>query len=228
MEEDDLVANPLAWFEKRGRYKTLEIAGQHIHLALSTVDDLGTALRAFSDGRSSDMEEAIRCLFTKEEEVDRLRRATLEELARSRLTTAYREDLGQLVRSLDEFADEIKDAARCLKVLDGAKLPREIMDQLLSVYKDLAEGARVLRECIEALSTNPSDVRVKSERLYRLESQIDDARSYTETLFQKAGRQLEPGILAIVHDFLGFVEQAGHACAHTADHLRVIAASTLS
>jgi uncharacterized protein Yka (UPF0111/DUF47 family) len=228
MEEDDLAANPLAWFEKRGRYKTLEIAEQHIHLALSTVDDLGIALRAFSDGRSSDLEEAIRCLFTKEEEVDRLRRATFEELARSRLTIVSQEDLGQLVSSLDEFADQIKDAARCLKVLNGGPLPREIMVQLLSIYKDLTGIARVLRECIEALNTNPSDVKVKSERLYHLESQIDDKHSQTETLFQKAGRQLEPGILTIVHDFLGFVEQAGHTCAHTADHLRVIAASTLS
>ena len=117
----------LLWFEKRRRSKTLVLAQQQIVLAMDTASELDTAMMAFSDGRKTDMEDAIQRLFSKEVEIDDLRRATLEELSSTELPNVYREDLKRLVNHLDEFADQIKDSARSLKVLTFAtQIPRDI------------------------------------------------------------------------------------------------------
>ena len=217
----------LLWFEKRRKSKTLDLAQQQITLALSTVEDLNTAMRAWSEDRTSDVENIIQHLLTKEEEIDRLRRAIFEELTRSRLPIVYREDLKRLVSYIDRFADQIKDSARCLKILGGSKLPCEIIDQCLMTSQSLVDCVRVLGSCIETLGLSPTDVRGMAERVCFFEGSTDDEYLNAKKLLISHGKDLEPTILVIFWDLLGFMEQAAHTCARTADHLRVLAASEM-
>ena len=215
----------LLWFEKRRKSKTLNLAQQQITLSMSTVGELDAALRALSEGGRVEMENAIERLFTQEEEIDKLRKATLEELAKSELPNTYREDLKRLVGHLDKFADQVKDSARCLKVLRWPSFPREIMNQYLKMSQDLADGVKVLGDCIETLGINPAEVKEKADRVDHYEGSIDDEYLKTKMLFIKYSKELEPATLMALRDLLDFMEQAADTCVRTADYLRTLAAS---
>jgi len=217
----------LLWFEKRRRSKTLSLAQQQIALAMSTVEELDTAIRAFSDGKPDEMENAITRLFADEVELDKLRRAVLEELADKKLPTTYREDLKRLIHHMDEFADQVKDSARSLKILGWPQFPKEIMTQYLKVSEDLVAAVRMLGDCMEALGTLPVQVEELAERVDFHEGRVDEEYLKTKMLFMKYGVELDPAILMALRELLDFMEQASDTCARTADYIRTLAASEI-
>ncbi len=218
--------NLLLWFEKRRKTKTLSLAQQQITQAMSTVEELDAAVKCFSEGNKTDMNSAIDRLFSREVEIDGLRRATLEDLSNSELPDVYREDLKRLVNDLDEFADQVKDSARSLKVLSEAeKVPKPIMAKYLEMSKNLVESIRSLRACIETLGTSPEGVKVQAERVGRFEEAIDGEYLEAKMLFVKHGGELEATTLLAMRDLLDYMERASDTCARTADYLRTLAAT---
>lgn len=218
----------LLWFEKRKKSKTLNLAQEQITLAMSTVGELDTALKAYSIGKQSDMENAIQHLFSREEEIDNLRRAILEELSSSELPNIYREDLKRLVNLLDEFADQVKDSARSLKVLSRTEeIPSEIISHYLKMSQDLVDSVRALGECIETLGIIPADVKVKANVVDGYEDSIDQEYLNTKILLINYSRKLETVTLMTLRDLLDYLEQASDTCARTADYLRTLAANEL-
>jgi uncharacterized protein Yka (UPF0111/DUF47 family) len=99
----------LGWFEKRRVSRTLNLAQQQISQAISTVSELEDAVESFSKGNKEDVEASIQRLFSKEVEIDNLRRLVLAELTKGELSPKYRADLKALVEHLDTMADRIKD-----------------------------------------------------------------------------------------------------------------------
>jgi len=191
---------------------------------MDTANELEVAVTAFSDGRKADMEDAIQRLFLKEVEIDNLRRATLEELSSTELPNVYREDLKRLVNHLDEFADQIKDSARSLKVLAfAAEIPRDILDGYLKMSHNLVETVNALGDCIEVLGTIPAEVRAKAERVDHFEDLIDQQYLETKMLFMKHGGELDAATLLSLRDLLDYIERASDTCARTADYLRTLA-----
>lgn len=217
----------LLWFEKRRKSKTLSLAQQQIALAMSTVGELDTAIRAFSDGKRDEMENAITGLFTDEVELDKLRRVVLEELVDNKLPATYREDLKRLIHHLDEFADQVKDSARSLKILGWPQFPKEIMAQYLKMSGDLVDAVKMLGDCMEALGTIPFQVEEMAERVDFHEGRVDEEYLKTKMLFMKYRRELDPATLMVLRDLLDFMEQASDTCARTADYLRTLAASEI-
>ncbi len=218
----------LLWFEKRKKSKTLNLAQEQITLAMSTVRDFDVALKAFTNGKNSEMESAIQSLFAREDKIDNLRRATLEELSSSELPETYRQDLRRLVNLLDEFADQIKDSARSLKVLVGAQeIPSEIMGSYMTMSQTIVNSVGALDDCIETLGIIPSDVKAKAERVDRYENEVDDEYLNTKMLLIRYGRELEPVTLIILRDLLDYLEGASDTCARTADYIRTLAATEI-
>jgi predicted phosphate transport protein (TIGR00153 family) len=217
----------LLWMEKRKRSRTLNLAQQQISLAMSTVGELDAAIKFFSENKHVEMDDAIKRLFEQEKEIDLLRRQVLEELAKRELPSIYREDLKRLVGYLDEFADQVKDSARGLKVAGWPMFPKEIMDQYLLISRNLVDGVRVLGDCIEAPGVNPAEVRLRAEKVCHFEDAIDEGYLNTKILFLKYGDELEAVTLVALRDLLDYMEQASDTCARTADYLRVLAASEL-
>jgi len=217
----------LVWFERRRRSKTLNLAQQMISLAMSTVVDLDSALKAFSEGRRTEMEDAIKQLFAREDKIDELRRTILGELTKQELPNNYREDLKELVRYLDHLADQVKDSARSLKVLGWPAFPKEIAEQYIKISENLVQGVKLLGECIEGLGIAPSLVKEKAEQVLLYEDRIDQDYLETKILFIKYRKELQPGILMGLRDLLDSMEQSADVCVRTADYIRMLAASEM-
>ncbi len=218
----------LAWFEKRRRSKTLNLAQQHIVLAVETVEELNRALTAFSNKEDSAFEASFNRLFKEEVEIDDLRRTIMEELSIGELPPRFREDLKGLVSHLDEMADMVKDSARSVKVLKEVKVPNEIMNSYSKIGIELVKSVQALRTGIEALGTGIENVRAETAKVDESEALIDDEYLRAKILIVKKGRELEAADIMAMRDLIEFLEQASDNIARTADYIRILAAEELT
>jgi predicted phosphate transport protein (TIGR00153 family) len=213
-----------AWFEKRRRTKALDLAQEQITKALDTVTFLNQAMRYTMEGKEKDAEQQIQNLFVEEEEVDRLRTDVFKELSKgAALFADYREDLLHLVKRLDTLADHVKDAARCMEMLQSVRLPEEMYQKTEHMTSLLVDCAQALRLCIEKISVAPREAIAGAEKVEEIEHNIDQDYLKIKASFIKYGPQMNPGAMVIFDDLIEFVEQAADQCADTADYIVILA-----
>src|SRR4030066_2322108 len=130
------------WFEKRRRTKGLELAHEQITKAFDTVTLLHKAMQSFAVGDLKEADKHIENLFMAEEEGDKLRTNVFKELSKgAALVADYREDLLHLVKRLDTLADHTKDAARCVRMLGEAEIPKKFFQKAVFMTGELVATA---------------------------------------------------------------------------------------
>jgi predicted phosphate transport protein (TIGR00153 family) len=213
----------LGWFEQRRRSKTLNLAQQHIILAVETVEELSRALTAFSKKEYAMVDSSINRLFSEEVQIDDLRRTIMEELSKGELPEKYREDLKGLVNHLDEMADMIKDSARNVEILQEVKVPAEVVDSYRKIGVTLVRSVRALQASIEALEKGRDEVISVSEEVDKCESEIDGEYLTTKVLILQNGRRFNAAETMAMRDLLEFLEQASDLIVRTANYVRILA-----
>lgn len=211
------------WFEKRRRTKGLELAHEQITKAFDTVILLHKATKSFAEGNMKEAKKHIENLFTAEEEVDKLRTNVFTELSKgAALVADYREDLLHLVKRLDTLADHTKDAARCLQMLEEARIPEELNGKTVLMTAKLVETAQTLRTSIEKITASPTEAIAEAKKVEDIEHQLDQEYLKTKGLFVKYGSVVNCGAMVIFDDLIEFIEQAADMCADTADYIVVL------
>jgi predicted phosphate transport protein (TIGR00153 family) len=222
-DEDDLEKRSYTWFEKRRRTKALDLAQEQITKALDTVNLLHQAIKYISEGKENEAKKRIEHLFKEEEEIDKLRTNVFKELSKgAALLSDYREDLLHLVKRLDTLADHVKDAARCLAMLESAHIPRELWENAVVLMSKLSECANELRGSIEKISMNPNAAIEGADRVEEIEHELDDIYFKIKSSFVKYGEKMNCGAMVIFDDFIEFIEHAADMCADTADYIIVL------
>jgi predicted phosphate transport protein (TIGR00153 family) len=211
------------WFEKRRKTKGLELAHEQISKAFETVTWLHKATKSFSEGNFAEAKQHIQNLYKAEEEVDKLRTEVFMELSKGiALVADYREDLLHVVKRLDTMADHTKDAARCLEMLAGAKIPNELCEKTVFMTSKLVETAQTLRNSIEKIATNPAEAIEKAKKVGEIEHILDQEYLRAKSLFVKYGTEIDCGTMVIFDDLIEFLEAAADMCADTADYILVL------
>lgn len=209
-----------AWFEKRRKTKALELAQQQIIKALDTATLLHQAVQSLAQGTKKDLDQHVHHLFQTEEEVDKLRREVFKEMSKhTALTADYREDILHLVKRLDTLADHVKDAARCLEILQETQIPQELTQRVLDMTSALVEGTSALRASIEKISSAPTEAIKSSTKVEEIENKIDKEYIGIKKLLGKYGNQMNLGAIIIFDDLIEFIEKAADMCADTADYI---------
>lgn len=214
----------LGWFEKRLKSKTLGIAHKQISKAFDTVTELRGAVEAASRADRAATERSINRLFSREEEVDQLRRALFRELAKVDLEYRDREDIMHVVERLDSLADNVKDSARSIKLLIEVEVPQEIWDSYVKMARDLVECAGALKESIDLLDEDIANAGKAAEQVEVVEDRIDLEYQNLRSLLMKYSRSVDPATLMILKDLADFIETAADTCADTADYVKILAA----
>jgi len=215
----------LPWFEKRRKSKTLILAQQQMMKAIDTVNILERALATYCEGNREEAEQHVEKLFREEAEIDNLRRMVFEELTKGELPTKYREDLKSLVGRLDRLADNVKDAARNIKILAKAKVtvPNEILNRNLQIVRNLVECTRYLNMSIEALGSDPAKAKELTTKVDAYEGLIDEEVLDLRVLFIGMAKEVNAPTLMILRDLVEAMEQASDMCDDTADYVRTLA-----
>jgi len=218
-----MAKKSFAWFEKRRRMDVLNLAEEQIRKALDTVTLLHKAIKSVSDENKEAAQASLQELLKEEEEVDTLRRSVFREMMNVALSAEFREDIINLVNSLDAMADQIKDSARSVMVLLETKVPSELWDMNVRIAGALVESATVLRGSIEELGENPVKAQQLAERVDQIESGIDKNYLESKKLFIRYSREVDAGTLLLLNDLVEFMEKASDIFADTADYLSLLA-----
>jgi len=219
-EVKTLEKGSYTWFEKRRRTKALDLAQEQIVKALDTVTLLKQAAQSLAQGNKKEAKQRIQYLFRTEEEVDKLRTEVFKELSKgAALLADYREDLLHLVKRLDTLADHVKDAARCMEMLEDIRLPQELIESTVHMTSTLVDCASALRVSIEKITVAPEEAIEGSRKVEEIEHKIDEDYLKTKKLLIKYGEKTNAGIIVIFNDLIGFIEQAADMCADTADYI---------
>lgn len=215
-----------AWFEKHRRTKLLELAQEQITTALDTVTLLNQAMQKISKAKVNDAIEHVEKLFKVEEEIDHLRTEIFKELSKgAALFADYREDLLHLVKRLDTFADHVKDAARCIKMLGDSHIPDELWEKAVHITSTLVDCATALRSSIENISAKPIEAMKGAKKVEEIEALIDKEYLATKSLFIKYAEEMNCGALIIFDSMIEFLEEAADMCADTADYIVTLASA---
>jgi len=219
-----LESKSYAWFERRRRTKALDLAQEQITKALDTVTLLNYAMQKMVENRKREAMQHIDNIFKVEKEVDRLRTEVFKELSKGvALFAEYREDLMHLVKRLDTLADHVKDAGRCIKMLEEAKIPKELWENTARTTALLVDCAQALRGSIEKIVVDPSGAINGAKKVEEIEKKIDDEYLKTKALFIKYGNEMDSGSMVIFDDLIEFIEHAADMCADTADYIVILA-----
>lgn len=212
------------WFERRRRDRALELAQEQITKALDTVTLLNQMMQKMAENDEAEALRHIELIFTVESEVDRLRTEVFKELSKGvALFAEYREDIMHLVKRLDTLADHVKDAARCVKMLEGVKVPVELWKTAAQMTKILVDCAQALRESIEKITADPPGAVKGAKLVEEIEKKLDEEYLKAKALFIKHGKMMDGGAIIIFDDLVEFIEHAADMCADTADYIVVLA-----
>jgi predicted phosphate transport protein (TIGR00153 family) len=221
-----LAKKSYAWFERHRRTKLLDLAQEQITTALDTVTLLHKAMQQIAKAKVKDAAVTVEKLFKVEEEIDHLRTEVFKELSKgAALFADYREDLLHLVKRLDTFADHVKDAARCIKMLGDAQIPDELWEKTVHITSTLVDCATALRSSIQNISANPAEALKGAKKVEEIEAGIDKEYLATKSLFIKYAEQMNSGALVIFDDMVEFLEEAADMCADTADYIVTLASA---
>jgi predicted phosphate transport protein (TIGR00153 family) len=219
-----LESKSYAWFERRRRTKALDLAQEQITKALDTVTLLNLGMQKMAENNRKEAMQHIENIFKVEKEVDRLRTEVFKELSKGvALFAEYREDLMHLVKRLDTLADHVKDAGRCIKMLEDAKIPKELWENTAHTTALLVDCAQALRGSIEKIAVDPSAAINGAKKVEEIEKKIDDDYLKTKVLFIKYGKEMDSGSMVIFDDLVEFIEHAADMCADTADYIVILA-----
>ncbi|MEM3442573.1 MAG: DUF47 family protein, partial [Candidatus Bathyarchaeia archaeon] len=178
------------------------------------------AVQSLAQGPKKEANQRIKYLFQTEEEVDKLRRAVFKEMsAHTALSADYREDVLHLVKRLDTLADHVKDAARCLEILQDVQIPQELIQNTVQMTSTLVECTSALRTSIEKISSAPEEAIKHSTKVEDIENTIDKEYLKIKKLLITNGEQMNIGAIIIFADLIEFIEQASDMCADTADYI---------
>ncbi|MCS7125157.1 MAG: DUF47 family protein [Candidatus Bathyarchaeota archaeon] len=212
------------WFERRRRTKALDLAQEQITKALDTVTLLHQATKKMAENKRKEAMQYIENIFKVEKEVDKLRTEVFKELSKGvALFAEYREDLMHLVKRLDTLADHVKDAARCIKMLGDAEIPKEFWENTVHTTSFLVDCAHALRGSIEKIAVDSVAAIEGAKKVEDIERKIDDEYLKTKALFIKHGREVDSGSMVIFDDLVEFIEHAADMCADTADYIVILA-----
>jgi predicted phosphate transport protein (TIGR00153 family) len=202
----------------------LDLAQEQITKALDTVTLLHQIAQHISESNKKDAMKRFAQLYKVEKEVDLLRTEVFKELSKgTALFTEHREDLMHLVKRLDTLADDVKDAARCVKILADSKIPEELWKQAVHTTSTLVKCATALRSSIEKINVDPAEAMKNAEKVDQFENEIDKDYIQNKSLLIKHSEQTNCGAITVFNDLFEFIEQAADMCADTADYIVILA-----
>ena len=204
----------------------LDLAQEQITKALDTVTLLEKAIKNVSQSKKKEAMQQIENLFKVERDVDKLRTMVFNELSRGAgIFAESREDLMHLVKRLDTLADHAKDAARCVKTLSEAEIPKELWEKTVHMTSTLVNCASTLHDSIEKLMDDSAAAIKEAQKVTEIENEIDKEYLQIKSLFIKYGEQMNSGSMVIFDDLVEFIEHAADMCADTADYIIILASA---
>jgi predicted phosphate transport protein (TIGR00153 family) len=169
-----------AWLARRRQMDVIEHCTKHLDAVLQVVRSAQKAVEAYSQGDRALAEQAYHDLFNAERRADEIKRSIFSELVRAVIHPIDREELIRLVIAADDIADYTKSSIRRLLYLDPRQAPKELLSTLNQVAAKLVKAVELAIEAVRALVEDRSRVLELTNRIERIEEEVDEIRTEAE------------------------------------------------
>ena len=212
------------WFTTRRERQVLENVNRHLGLSQDCVIELERMVDAASTGDLEGKKGSYQRLSQMETDADELRRTLSEEfLTKGSLPTDLREDLMELVRTMDWVADWSKEAGRLLNLLPYDRVPEPLKLGARKMASELIQCVLTLRKSINALATDTTAALRLAYEVERSEERIDDLYNEVRSQFLNLdSAYFQVPFLILLNMFFDALEMVSDWCENTSDLVRVL------
>jgi predicted phosphate transport protein (TIGR00153 family) len=202
-----------------GFRKTREHALKVNQVVQETQDFIKKAFEGKTPKRTQKRTEQI------EHEADILRREIFSILTTGELLSQpnVREDLMHIVKRMDDVANNANAAVRRMAVLNVGEFPDELKDLILKMMSHSLECSDMLKECIEKLGIDASEILRLTDRIGHIEHEVDLLNSKVKSFLIQSNLTMNPFEAIVVHEFIERIENIADACEDTADIVKLMA-----
>ena len=211
------------WFAPKRGENVLKMVEQHLDLTQNAAINLHKMVEVAINETQEEEIAVFKVISRFEREADELRRNMVRELTVEEMYPEERDDLMELVRTVDQIADWSKDAGRLLRIIPFAKAPESIQTATLNMTKANVDCVKVLGQSIHALEKTPSEALELADKVEMLEETSDDL--YGELRYHLAIEEFPDvsiGEIVMMNEFFDAIETVADWCENSADIVRAI------
>lgn len=211
----------LEWFKSRRESEVIRKTREHALKVNQVVHETQAFIIKAFEGktprRTQKRTEQI------EHEADILRREIFSILTTGELNPNEREDLMHIVKRMDDVANNANAAVRRMAVLKVGEFPDELKDLILKMMSHSLECSDMLKECIEKLGIDASEILRLTDKIGDIEHEVDLLFSEVKSFLIQSNLTTNPFEAIVVLEFIERIENTADACEDTADIVKLMA-----
>ncbi|MEM2933952.1 MAG: DUF47 family protein [Halobacteria archaeon] len=181
LKESSLV-DPVAALGRAKEETVLEMIRIYIDKVVTVVDNLPHVVTSYVEEKFDLTEKEVQEMIALEKEADEMKRLILNELSRGGIYPVNREDLLNLVRSLDDIANMAVGAAYRI-LLRKFKLNEEMKQNLLELAREDVVIVKKLRESLLAM-------RPSMRKAIELSHAVEEIEERADAIYRKLYKNL--------------------------------------
>lgn len=181
LKESSLV-DPVAALGRAKEETVLEMIRIYIDKVVTVVDSLPQVVTSYVEEKFDLTEKEVQEMIALEKEADEMKRLILNELSRGGIYPVNREDLLNLVRSLDDIANMAVGAAYRI-LLRKFKLNEEMKQNLLELAREDVVIVKKLRESLLAM-------RPSMRKAIELSHVVEEIEERADAIYRKLYKNL--------------------------------------
>ena len=207
------------WLSFRSKERIKEYMVNHMEKIVEVVNSLAK----FYDNWSSEKEPStalFEIISHKEKEADNLRRRTLELIAEAKMDPNDKSYLARIIGQMDMIADWSLEAARILTVVPSKDVPSEIKKVVAKMIQRDKEATNVTYECISSMFKDPIKTLELTDKVERIEEDVDELYQEARKLFVKACLKTPLPTAILMFHAIDSIEMVADRCEDTNDVVR--------
>jgi len=217
---------PLSLLNKR-ESKIIEELEGYFKVLKGTADDFAGLVKAICGGDDKEVKRLFQAILDGEKEADSVHRSMSMEIAEGAFFGGVREDVLNLLETMDNIADSAKDSARFLESeesLDDFALSLLRSQEMAGFVSNLQAAVNALGELIAAFDLGKKELLA---RIPVVEDREEDADTFKDELIKKLFRSssnTNPVTVIQMRDFLFCADDIADSAEDSSDVILVLVA----
>ncbi len=124
---------------------------------------------------------------------------------------------------MDDVANNANAAVRRMALLNVGEFPDELKEMILQMMSYSLECSDMLKECIEKLGIDASEILRLTDRIGETEYEVDLLNSKVKSFLIQSQLTMNPFEANVVLEFIERIENIADSCEDTADIVKLMA-----
>ncbi len=217
---------PLSFISRKENKVVQEIEG-YFRIVRKTVDGFADLVKAVGDGDQTEAENFFQRVLDGESEADSVHRTLSMAIAEGAFFGGIREDILNLLETMDNVADSAKDAARFLeseKDLDDFALSLLRSDEMRLFVSNLQSAVGALGDLIAAFELGKKELLSRVAPVEEWEETADTSKDQLMKRLFRSSSSPNPVTVIQMRDFLFVADDIADYAEDASDVILVLAA----